>query len=313
MSHETICVVGVSGFIGSHVAAELLRQGYSVNGTLRSPDDKREWIERELGPLAEPGRELTLHAADLRDQDSLAAAMKGCTGVVMSAGAEAQTPETVSLMLSAAQNTLQAAHDVGIDRVVFTSSTGSTNPPEGEPDVKTEANAWSDADQQISVEKFSPAAKTLMERLAIALGERLSIRVSIMNPSLILGPAFQPEMPSSLNFIRAILAGERMTERAPNGSMSIIDVRDLAKLHVAALTSSDAAGRYFAVKNSWHWQDLLESFERAADDYVAPKWPGEERQTPTGYDLTRQSQLGVEVRELDAIIDGVVAELKRRA
>lgn len=309
---EKICVIGVSGFIGSHVAAELLRQGYSVRGTSRDPESKRDWIENGIGKFAQDGAELTLHAANLRDRESLEAAMDGCSGVTMNAGDETQSPETVSLMLSAAQNTLEAANKKGIKRVVFTSSTGSTNPPDGEPEIKKENEHWSDADQQISVEKFSPAAKTLMERLAIPLGEKLDIRVAIMNPSLILGPAFQPELPSSLRFLNSIVSGDKMSDRAPDGSMSMIDVRDLAALHVAALTNDDARGRYFGVKKSWHWQDILEALERIHPDYTAPEWPDEERSEPSGYDLTRQNTLGVSVRGLDEILQGAVEELRLR-
>lgn len=313
MSNETVCVVGISGFIGSNVAAELLRRGHSVRGTLRDPDEKREWIETGLSPFVDGDQELSLHPADLRDPDTLESAMDGCTGVIMSAGVEDQEPDTVSLMLSAAANTLRAAEAAGIDRVVFTSSTGSCNPPGEEPEVKNELEHWSDPAQQISVEKYSPAAKTLMERLAMGLGEELDIRVAIMNPSLIIGPAIQPELPSSLSFIAKILNGERMSDRAPDGSMSIIDVRDLAALHAAALESPDASGRYFGVKRSWHWQEILEAFGRVHSGYEAPEWPaGEERSEPTGYDLTRQAQLGVTLRGLDAIVSGAVEELQRR-
>ncbi|MFP4597795.1 MAG: NAD-dependent epimerase/dehydratase family protein [Persicimonas sp.] len=314
MSDETICVIGVSGFIGSHVAAELLRRGYSVRGTLRNPEDKRDWLEAGLQPFATDDQTLSLHAANLRDQASLEAAMEGCSGVVMSAGVEDQEPDTVSLMLAAAANTLEAADAVGIDRVVFTSSTGSCNPPGEEPAVKRELDHWSDPAQQISVEKYSPAAKTLMERLAMGLGEKLGIRVCIMNPSLILGPAFQPDTPDSLAFLGKILRGERMGQRAPDGSMSIIHVDDLAALHVSALEKDDASGRYFGVKKSWHWQDILEALDRVHPTYQAPDWPaGEERSEPTRYDLTRQDTLGVSVRGLDAILESAVDELMARA
>lgn len=313
MNNDTLCVIGVSGFIGSHVAAELLRQGCSVHGTLRDPTHKRDWLQSTVGALAHDGRELKLFAADLQDRDTLAAAMEGCSGVVMSAGTEAQSPKTVSLMLAAAENTLKAAQRVGIQRVVFTSSTGSTNPPDGEPPLKRELEHWSDADQQIAVEKFSPAAKTLMERLALALGDRLGIRVSILNPSLILGPAYQPDPPSSLRFLASILAGERMADHVPDGSMSIIDVRDLARLHVAALEDPNASGRYFGVRQSWHWADILTALGRVRPTYTAPTWPdAQERSEPTGYDLTRQKQLGVTPRDLDAILTGAVEELERR-
>ncbi len=152
-----------------------------------------------------------------------------------------------------------------------------------------------------------------MDRLAIALGEKLDIRVAIMNPSLILGPAFQPDVPSSLNFLQKIIDGEKMGDRAWNGSMSIIDVRDLAALHVAALEKDDARGRYFGVKKSWHWQDILEAIERIHPDYDAPEWPGdEERATPSRYDLTRQRTLSVTPRDLEEILEGAIEELRSR-
>ena len=110
----------------------------------------------------------------------------------MSAGVETQEPETITLMVAAAENVLNAALKLGIKRTVFTSSTGSTNPPEGEPPMKVETVHWSDSDQQISVGKYSPAAKTLMEKKALEMmAANPDLRVSIMNPSMIAGPVFQ--------------------------------------------------------------------------------------------------------------------------
>ncbi|MEM9777408.1 MAG: NAD-dependent epimerase/dehydratase family protein [Chloroflexota bacterium] len=315
MKNETICVIGVSGYVGSHVAAELLNQGYSVNGTLRDPQGPHaNWIHRELVPLAQPGEKLELFAAEISNQTSLETAMVGCTGAIMCAGVETQIPETITLMVAAAENTLNAALKLGIKRVVFTSSTGSTNPPEGEPPQKNELIHWSDSDQQISVGKFSPAAKTLMEKKALEIMDaHPSLRVSIMNPSMIAGPGFQDEPPSVLHFVRAILNGERMADAIPNGSMSIIDVNDLAKLHIAALKNESASGRYFALKQSWHWKDILSQLSQLYPAYTPPEWsPEVEPITPTGFDFTRRNSLKVELKDLEAILKGLIDELNRR-
>ncbi len=315
MTKETICVIGMSGFVGSHVTAELLNQGYSVNGTLRNPDGPHaNWIKRELMPLARPGQALKLFAAELHDQDSLETAMKGCTGVIMSAGVETQVPETVTLMVAAAENVLNAALRLGIKRAVFTSSTGSTNPPEGEPPVKDELIHWSDPEQQISVGKHSPAAKTLMDRRALEMmAEHPDLRVSIMNPSMIAGPVFQDEPVSGLKFISAILNKERMADVIPNGSMSMINVNDLAKLHVAALEQESASGRYFALKRSWHWKEILAAFGRLYPEYTPPAWPDDiEPVKATAFDFTRRDSLGIELKDLDEILGEVVGEAQRR-
>lgn len=315
MKKDTICVIGMSGFVGSHVTAELLNQGYSVNGTLRNPEGPHAaWIERELMPLAQPGQALTLYSAEIHDQASLEKAMAGCTGVIMSAGVETQVPETVTLMVAAAEHTLNAALKLGIGRAVFTSSTGSTNPPEGEPPIKVETVHWSDPDQQISVGKHSPAAKTLMEKKALEMMEaHPNLRVAIMNPSMIAGPAFQDEPVSVLNSIQAILKKERMADSIPNGSMSMIDVNDLAKLHIAALEQKTASGRYFALKQSWHWNEILNTLSQVYPAYTPPAWPaGTEPVKPTGFDFTHRDSLGIELKDLEDILSGLIEELQRR-
>lgn len=309
MSTESICVVGVSGFVGSHVAAALLKRGYAVRGTLRQPDGPAGmWLRQELGAHGP----LSLHAAELADPEALARAMGGCTGVVMCAGVETQEPATVKLMVGAAEHCLAGARAEGIGRVVFTSSTGSTNPPGGEPQPKNELEHWSDPEQQESVGKWSPAAKTRMENRALELSDD-ALRVAIMNPSMIIGPSFAPDPPGGLTFLRAILAGERMADGAPDGSMSLIDPRDLAALHVAALEQPEAQGRYFALVESWHWQDILEALGRVHPAYAPPAWPsGRTRITPTQFDFSRRDRLGVKLRGLDDILRGAVEELARR-
>ena len=188
MAEETICVVGCSGFVGSHVTAELLSRGYSVNGTLREASGpKAGWLTEQLAPLAKPERKLTLFSAELGDKASLLSAMQGCSGVIMCAGAERQDSTTVELMVGGAENILDAALEVGIGRAVFTSSTGSTNPPSGDPVLKNEVDHWSDPEQQIAAGKYSPAAKTLMDRTVLARMEASngSLRVCVFNPSMI--------------------------------------------------------------------------------------------------------------------------------
>lgn len=315
MKRETICVIGMSGYVGSHITAELLKQGYSVNGTLRDPHGPHaDWIRRELIPFAQAGQELQLFQAEISDQDSLEKAMSGSTGVIMSAGVETQVPETITLMVGAAEHTLNAALKLGIDRAVFTSSTGSTNPPEGEPPIKDELLHWSDPEQQIAVGKYSPAAKTLMEKKIFEYMDiHPNLRVSIMNPSMIAGPAFQDQPPIGLTSVLAILKKERMADSIPNGSMSMIHVNDLAKLHIAALESESASGRYFALKKSWHWTEILNTLSQLYPAYTPPAWPAEmEPAKVTEFDFARRDSLGIELKDMDEILRDLLRELQRR-
>jgi len=140
-----------------------------------------------------------------------------------------------------------------------------------------------------------------------------TLRVSILNPSMIAGPAFQDQPPSVLKSIQAILKKERMADTIPNGSMSMIDVNDLAKLHIAALEKESASGRYFALKKSWHWKDILHALSQLYPAYTSPAWPAEmEPVKATGFNFARRDSLGVELKDLEEILGGLIQELERR-
>ena len=150
MSAETVCVVGCGGFVGSHVTAELLSRGYDVHGTLPdSAGEKATWLMSKVAPSASGANKLSLFSADVYDKSSLEPAMAGCNGAIVCAGSPVIEPETIDLMLAVAENVSNAAIEAQIGRAVFTSSTGSTNPPEGEPELKNEVEHWSDPNQQL--------------------------------------------------------------------------------------------------------------------------------------------------------------------
>lgn len=316
MSAETVCVVGCGGFVGSHVTAELLSRGYDVHGTLRdSAGEKATWLMSKVAPSARGANKLSLFSADVYDKSSLEPAMAGCNGAIVCAGSPVIEPETIDLMLAVAENVSNAAIEAQIGRAVFTSSTGSTNPPEGEPELKNEVEHWSDPNQQLEAKKFAAVGKTRLDQ--IVLGKMAAsdggFRVCTINPSMIVGPAYQPQPVTSHRRFAAIINGERFADGYPNNSMSMIDARDLAALHVNAMERDQASGRYFGVKQSWHWSDILKALERAHPGYKMPEPdPNEVPVRATQFDLSRQNSLGVNVRGLDEMLDGVIAELHRR-
>ena len=316
MTTETICVVGCSGFVGSHVTAELLSRGYDVHGTLRDAEgENANWLTSKVAPAASGANRLSLFAADVFDQASLRPAMANCTGVIVCAGSPVIEPQTIELMAAVAENVSEAAIEAGIGRAVFTSSTGSTNPPEGESELKNEIDHWSDPDLQLQTGKFAAVGKTrldrtILDKMAASGG---AFRVCVINPSMIVGPAFQPKPVVSLTRFADIIRGERFADEIPNTSTSIIDVRDLAALHVNALENDQASGRYFGVKQSWHRRDILKALERAYPAYKMPQPDPEEVPVrATQFDLSRQASLGVTPRGLDDMLDGVIGELRRR-
>ena len=316
MSTEKICVVGCSGFIGSHVTAELLARGYDVNGTLRNAaGESAEWLMSGVAAAASGNNRLKLYSADAFDKASFAAPMQDCNGVIVSAGSPAVEPETIDLMAAIAENISEAAIDAGVGRAVFTSSTGSTNPPEGEPELKNEVDHWSDDALQLEQKKYAAVGKTRLDRTVLQKmhDSNGTFRVSTINPTMIIGPSYKPKPEGSFERFAAIIRGERFTDKIPNSSLSYIDARDLAALHANALEKEDASGRYFGVKASWHWRDILGALERVYPAYEAPLWdPDVEPARATQFDLFRQNTLGVNVRGLDEMLKSFISELKRR-
>ena len=311
-----ICVVGCSGFVGSHVTAALLARGCEINGTLREAEGpKADWLISGVAARGLAGARLNLFSADVFDKDSLKAAMAGCTGAIICAGSPVVEPETIDLMVAVAENGCDAAIEAGLRQAVFTSSTGSTNPPEGEPELKNEIDHWSDPELQLSQGKFAAVGKTRLDRIVLQRMETSggAFRVAVINPSMILGPAFSPEPVVSHTRFADIINGSRFADRIPNASMSLIDVRDLAMLHVNALERGEARGRYFGVRQSWRWREILAALERAWPAYhMPPIDPGEIPVRPTAFELTRQNTLGVHIRGLDEMIRAHVEELERR-
>ncbi len=308
-----VAVIGCGGYVGSYVTAALLARGHEVRGSVRDGSPERSsWIIE--GAAAGAAERFELVEADVFDKASVVRAMAGCEGTIVCAGSPKIEPETIPLMAAVAENCCDAALEEGVGCAVFTSSTGSTNPPDGEPEFKNEVDHWSDDELQMQTGKYAAVGKTRLDRTVLAKADASdgALRGVTINPSTVTGPCMSPEPATSLRGYAAIIHGERMTS-VPNGSMSLIDVRDLAALHVAALEQESASRRYFGVKQSWHWQDILAELGRQVPEYEPPML--EAGVTPvraTGFDLTRQASLGVAVRDLPEILGAAVAELRAR-
>jgi len=323
-------VIGATGFVGSAIVRTLCGRGYTVRCSSRNPAEAA-WL-KDLAPSPEMIEICELNLSNGEPSapvfDQMKEMMKDSTGVFFCAGFEKQEQATIDYMTSNALATIRAARESKVGCVVLTSSGGSTNPPGLTNEIpKNEIIHWSDPDAQVAANKFSPAAKTLMELRSLEeVGRnkaneivnvelaRNSPRLIIMNPNLILGPQAQPGpvKGNSLPWIVKILKKESMSEKIPNDSMSIIDVRDLAELHVSAMEKEDASGRYFGVNKSFTWEEILSTFEQVYPKYTMPPRFEGEAAVPTQFDHTRKKTLNVELRDLRTTLQDLVAFLVER-
>lgn len=327
---KVAAVIGATGFVGSHIVSHLVDRGYHVRCGSRDPEGA-SWLKNVVPEGG--GDVVSLHRIVLttegpEDAGMLDDLVRGCDSVFFAAGFERQEPATIDFMVNNARGCLDAAVRQGVGAVVLTSSGGSTNAPGLTNDVpKQEHVHWSDHEAQIAAGRFSPAAKTLMDLRSLeAVGRdrtnavsdearaKTAPRLCILNPNLVLGPQLQPGpvRGNSLPWVARILRGESMSEGVPNDSMSIIDVRDLAALHVAAAEQRTASGRYFGVHRSWPWEDILAALHRAHPPYtVPPRFEGPAN-TPTQFDHTRKESLGVRLRSLEETMADLVSFMKSR-
>ena len=246
-----VLVTGGSGYVASWIVRYLLEGGHTVRATVRDPDKKTGLAH--LHHLAEvhPGR-LTLHRADLLDQGSFTAAMDECQLVVHTASpftiGRVRDPEQqfVRPALDGTRNVLAGVNATGsVKRVVLTSSVAAVygdNVDMAGKDCFTgeDWNTTSTVDHQ----PYS-YSKTLAEREAWAINAAQGRwDLVTIHPSMVLGPSLTTASASgSLAMMRHFVDGS-MAVGAPALRMGVVDVRDVARAHIAAGFTPQAHGRY---------------------------------------------------------------------
>lgn len=317
----TVCVAGASGLVGSHIVQACLAKGWTVHGTMRDPADPAKTPYLEALPGA--AERLRLFRAEMGEDGSFDAAVEGADGLFIACliptyygptGKPAREmddeqgyAEIIMPTVNGCLNILRSAVRHGVKNVVICSSTSSTNPVPC-PAVKNEVDHWSDEAEQCRAKKYTSATKTVMEKAAFQFAGQHHVRMSILLPSMIVGPAILPSQVH--DGLRKLVHGERWHETIPNDSMSMIDVRDLAGLHIAACENPDACGRYFGVYESWHWVDIYAALREILPDMAMPAPPGGALVAATGFDHTRKQSLGVRLRDIPTILREAIAWIR---
>lgn len=244
---DRVLVTGGNGFVATWCIVRALEQGFDVRTTVRSLS-KEPRLRSILAGAVDAGDRLEVVLADLTSDSGWAEAVAGCSYVLHVASpmiATRRPEEVIRPAVEGVHRVLRAARDGGVRRVVYTSSCGAIyygHPAQTEPFDET---SWTNL--EASNMSLYVRSKTLAERAAwdfIAV-EGGSLELATVNPTGIFGPALDPENASSLDLIRRLLDGS--PPATPNLWFGVIDVRDVADLHLRAMTDPDAAGqRYIA-------------------------------------------------------------------
>lgn len=245
-----VLVTGGTGFVGAHCLIQLLAAGHETRTTVR--DLAREGQVRAMlrqGGAGEVGERLTLVRADLNSDAGWAEAVAGCDYVLHVASPFPSTvPKDENELIAPARDgalrVLRAARDAGVRRVVLTSSFAAIGygAPADRTAPFTEAD-WTDLGDP-SVQPYQKS-KTIAERAAwdFIAREGGGLELAVVNPVGVFGPVLGPDYSTSILLVKRFLDGS--VPGCPDLWFGAVDVRDVADLHLRAMTDPAARGERF--------------------------------------------------------------------
>ncbi len=272
-----VCVTGATGYVGSYVVKEALARGYRVRATVRDPTDDARTAH--VRALAQDAASLELVRGDLEDPSSFAEALRGCDAVIHTASAvilTAKDPqrEIVDVAVAGATNVVRAAKESGtVSRVVLTSSVAALQDERRPAEHVFDESDWNDS-ATVKTDAYA-TSKVRAERAALALAEDpggAPVKLVSILPSLVLGPVMtEQHLRTSPAILFELMRGT--WPGVPNLYFQVVDVRDLATLHVAALEREDPAPRYVCSGGAMGVREMARLLKGAFPGTKVPSLP----------------------------------------
>lgn len=245
---SAVLVTGGTGFIGSYCILQLLGSGHEVRTTVRSLDRERELRAALRRAGAQSDERLQCFAADLLSDEAWPQATRGCDYVLhvaspLPGGATKDENDLILPARDGALRVIRAARDAGVKRVVLTSSFAAIGYGHAPQSAPFDERVWTNLGGK-DVAPYTKS-KTLAERAAwdFIAREGGGLELSVINPVAVFGPVLGPDYSTSILVLKRMLDG-RMPG-APKLYFGVVDVRDVADLHIRAMTHPAAKGERF--------------------------------------------------------------------
>ncbi len=236
-------LTGANGYIGRHILLELLNQGYQVRASVRSLQKSGEIVDALRNHVKDVNTldsNLSFVELSLDSDAGWNEAMAGVDVLIHSASPfplviPANEDELIRPAVDGTLRALRAAKNVGVNRVILTSSNAAVfgrDLPKGAKEF--DETMWTDVNHPIGRAAYR-RSKTLAERAAwdFVKNEAPGIALTTINPSLVIGAPLDTNFGSSMAIIDQLIKGTK--RMLPDLRVGIVDVKDVARMHVDAI------------------------------------------------------------------------------
>ncbi|KNA11912.1 hypothetical protein SOVF_130840 isoform A [Spinacia oleracea] len=317
---KKVCVTGASGYIASWLVKFLLERGYTVNATVRDPNDPKK-TEHLLGMEGAKER-LHLFKANLMEEGSFDSAIAGCEGVFHTASPVVFKPKDpqADVLDPAVNGTLSVLASCKkfptVRRVILTSSTATSmfTSRTLAPDVVVDETWFSDPELcKGSDMMYYVLSKVLAEEAAWKFVKENDIDMVSINPSMVIGPVLQPTINDSVASILNLING---SESYPDLVCPWVHVKDVVEAHIRAFEIPSATGRYILSERVLHFSEVKKILHELYPSLKLPDKCVDVGPLPkTIYQVSNskvKKSLGIEYIPFEVSLKETVESLKQR-
>ena len=281
---SVVLVTGGSGFVGTHCIVRLLEMGHSVRTTIRNRNRQADVLRTLAETGIDAGDRLSFHVTDLLADAGWKEALADCDYVLHVASPfPATAPRSEDELIRPAREgtlrVLRFARDAGIRKVVITSSSSAIMYGHPLQTARFDETVWTHVEGR-HVTAYAKS-KTLAEQAAwdFLETEGGQLRMTVINPVGIFGPVLSKDLSASVLLIKMMLEGKMPA--MPRISFGVVDVRDVAALHIRAMEDSTTDNeRFLAVADgtlsfeeiAYLLKDQLGERARKVSTRTLPDW-----------------------------------------